>query len=185
MGRRIHVLGASGTGTSTLARALATQLDSQSFDTDDFFWYPSDPPFTDERPVSDRLRLMQELFLPRGDWILAGSVLGWGAPIVPRLSHVVFLTLDPAARLARLAAREAARYGTKIAPGGSRREASEAFLAWAAGYDDDAFPGRSRRKHEAWLKELSCPVIRLDAAPQPAELARLAAAALDRAASGA
>ena len=77
MARRIHITGASGTGTSTLARVLAGRLETQAFDTDDFFWRPTDPPFQARRPVADRLALMQDVFLPRADWVLAGSFSGW------------------------------------------------------------------------------------------------------------
>ena len=109
MARRIHVMGASGSGTSTLARGLANAFDSQAFDTDDFYWKPTDPPFTEKRPVAERIALMQEVFLPRRDWILSGSFTSWGTPILPRLTHVVFLALPGAKRLARLRKRERLR----------------------------------------------------------------------------
>lgn len=178
MARRIHITGASGTGTSTLARALATALDTQAFDTDDFYWRPSDPPFLEKRPPAERLALMEEVFLPRRDWVLSGSFTGWGDPVIGRLTHVIFLTLAPGPRLARLRARERRRLG---AGRDALPEAARGFLDWAMGYDDPAFPGRSRRGHEAWLARLGCPVLRLDAAPPPEALAAEALAALDRA----
>lgn len=163
MGRRVHILGASGSGTSTLGRALADRLGSQAFDTDDFFWLPTDPPFTHKRRVSERVDLMQSLFLPRADWILSGSCVGWGDTLVPRFTHVVFLTLPAGMRLARLRRRERRRYGNEIDPGGRHAEAFRSFLDWAMSYDDPAFVGRSRGMHEAWLNDLDCPVIRLEA----------------------
>ncbi len=177
MPRRIHILGASGTGTSTLARGLATALHSQVFDTDDFFWRPTDPPFTDKRPAEERVQLMQELFLPRADWILSGSATGWGDALIPFFTHVIYLTTAAPARLARLRQREQQRYGAQIQPGGAREAAHHGFLDWAMGYDNDGFTGRSRRRHEAWMLSLPCPVIRLDA-DQAAEavLARALAA---------
>ena len=45
----IHVMGASGSGTTSLGRALADRLDIAHLDTDDFFWLPTDPPFTTPR----------------------------------------------------------------------------------------------------------------------------------------
>src|SRR5678809_1323103 len=42
---RIHILGASGSGT-TLGRALAEHLQGSHFDTDDYSWLPTDPPHT-------------------------------------------------------------------------------------------------------------------------------------------
>lgn len=182
--RRVHVLGASGTGTSTLARALASRMASQAFDTDDFYWHPSDPPFRHRRPPAERLRLMEEVFLPRRDWVLSGSLAGWGDPVIARLTHVIYLTLAPGPRLARLRARERQRLGDTLAEGAAA-ERFRGFLDWAMGYDDPAFPGRSRHMHEGWLAALSCPVIRLDAAPGEAELARAALAELDRAGTGA
>lgn len=162
-GRRIHVLGASGAGTSTLGRALATALSSQAFDTDDFYWLPTEPPFTDKRSPRKRLELMQAMFLPRNDWVLSGSFCGWGDPVIPRLTHVVFATLPPAQRLARLRARERRRYGAEaIGPGGAREGAYRSFLDWAMQYDDPHFTGRSRRMHQLWLEEMPCPVLHLE-----------------------
>ncbi|MGC9371273.1 MAG: adenylate kinase [Paracoccaceae bacterium] len=184
-GHRLHILGASGTGCSTLARALADHLGSQAFDVDDFYWRPSDPPFADKRPIRERLALMEEMFLPRSDWILSGSCIGWGDAIVPRLTHVIFLTMPAGMRLARLRRRERRRFGKAIEPGGHRAEAFRSFLDWAMSYDDPVFTGRSRHLHEAWLAGLDCPVIRLDAAEPPDRLTAQALAALDPAPAGA
>lgn len=118
MALRIHILGASGAGTSTLARNLANRLGTQAFDSDDFYWVPTEPPFVEARPPDERVALMQAVFLPRSDWILAGQFLSWGREIVPRLTHVIFLTVETELRLARLADREKRRYGDQIAPGG-------------------------------------------------------------------
>ena len=160
---RIHITGASGTGTSTLARGLASALGSQSFDTDDFYWQPSDPPFLEQRPVADRLALMEALFLPRSDWVVSGALQSWGAPVMARVTHVVFLSAPSAVRLARLRQRERKRFGDLIEPGGTRAAAHRGFLDWAMRYDEPDCDGRSRATHEAWLATLEQPVIRLDA----------------------
>jgi hypothetical protein len=41
---RIHILGAAGSGTPTLGRTLAERLQYPHFDTDAYFWVPTDPP---------------------------------------------------------------------------------------------------------------------------------------------
>jgi hypothetical protein len=46
-------------------------------------------------------------------------------------------------------------------PGGDRYASSQAFLAWAAAYDEGDTSIRSRRLHEQWLSTLPCPVVRL------------------------
>ena len=119
---RLRVFGASGAGTSTLGRALAERLGIAHLDTDDFFWLPTDPPFTAVRPREERLaRLSTVLGRASDGWALSGSLAGWGDPLIPRFGLAVFLTLDPELRLARLRERERRRYGAAIEPGGARR----------------------------------------------------------------
>ncbi len=151
-------MGASGSGTTTLARALADHWAVPHADADDYFWVPSDPPYVEKRPEADRLALMQSVFAPREAWVLSGSLLGWGEAIVARCDAVVFLTLEAEERLRRLHARERIRRDS----GGVDEAAWEAFLEWASGYDDPDFEGRSRVAHEDWLAGLNQPVLRLD-----------------------
>jgi hypothetical protein len=95
--------------------------------------------------------------------VLSGSLCGWGDPFIPRFELVVFCAVPSEVRLARLRARERERYGDEaIAPGGRLRAKSDAFIAWAASYDDGPAVERSRRMHEAWLTALPCPVLRLE-----------------------
>jgi len=67
-------MGASGSGTTTLARALADHWSVPHADADDYFWLPSDPPYVEKRPESDRLALMRSVFVPREAWVLSGSM---------------------------------------------------------------------------------------------------------------
>ena len=159
-------MGASGTGTTTLARAMADHWSVPHADADDYFWIPSDPPYVEKRPEAERVALMERLFLPRESWVLSGSMLGWGDDVVARCDAVVFLTLDPAERLRRLEAREHARHGRQAV----HEAAFAEFLEWARGYDDPVFEGRSRASHETWLATLDCPVLRLDSASPRAVL---------------
>ena len=161
--RRIHITGASGTGVTSLGRALADALAITHHDTDDYFWRPTNPPYREMREVADRLRLMREVFLDRSDWILSGSLDGWGDPIIPHLDFVIFLYVSTPIRLQRLRAREARRLGADaIAPGGSMHQQAEEFIAWASHYDDGTREGRNLARHQAWLATLPCRVLRLD-----------------------
>jgi adenylate kinase family enzyme len=169
--RRIHILGASGSGVSTLGRALAQTLALPHHDTDDYFWLPTTPPFQTPRAVAERLRLMQEVFLPRADWILSGSVTGWGDALIPLFDLVVFMQAPRELRLSRLRAREAAHFGADAtAPGGWRHDETEAFVEWASHYEDGTREGRNLAKHEAWLAKLPCPITRLDGSRPTGEL---------------
>ncbi|MGH6641377.1 MAG: hypothetical protein ACRED3_01645, partial [Bradyrhizobium sp.] len=88
---RIHITGASGSGVTSLGRALADSLAMPHHDTDDYFWRPTIPPYRETREADERLKLMRKIFLPRADWMLSGSLNGWGNPLIPDFDLVVFL----------------------------------------------------------------------------------------------
>jgi adenylate kinase family enzyme len=160
---RIHVMGASGAGATSLGRALADALAIPHHDTDDYFWQPTVPPYQNKREPAERLRLMQQVFLPRADWVLSGSLDGWGDAIVSQFDLVVFLSTSMELRLQRLRAREATHFGADaVAPGGGRHRETEQFVEWASRYDAGDREGRSLAKHQAWLAALPCPILRLD-----------------------
>ena len=158
---RIHVTGASGTGASTLGRALADALGVAFVDTDDIYWMPPSPRFTTKRSAPDRLRQLVTAQGP-GGWIVAGSLSGWGDRAIADADLIVFLTVPTAQRLARLRRRERAEHGERILPGGDMARIHSEFINWAAQYDDPHFSGRSRVMHEAWLIEQTAPVLRLE-----------------------
>ncbi len=174
---RIHVLGASGSGATTLGAALAARLDVPHEDSDDYYWVATDPPFTQMRPPEARVALLLPKLRAAPGWVHSGAAIGWGGPIWPLYDLVVFLTLDNATRLARLRVRETARFGARIAPGGDMHEGSTAFLDWAALYETAGMETRSRMQQEHWLATRTCPVLRLDsAAPVAGLVARVIAA---------
>lgn len=160
---RIHILGASGSGTTTLGRALSAATGWPHEDSDTYFWVPTDPPFTTPRPPERRLDALLPRLSATADWIFTGSAISWAKPLEPLYELVVYLHLDPALRMARLHARESARYGARILPGGDMAQGSQEFIAWAAAYDTAGPEQRSRVLHAAWLAARACPVLRLDA----------------------
>ncbi|MBL6455208.1 hypothetical protein JMJ55_07730 [Belnapia sp. T6] len=165
---RLHILGASGSGTTTLGMAVARRLGCPFHDADTTFWLPTDPPFTAIRPMPERLERLRRALAASEDWVLSGAVTGWGDALIPEFSLVVFLSLDPARRMERLKRREAARHGARIEPGGDLAAVHASFMAWATAYDTAGLGQRSRVQQESWLADLPCPVLRLDS-DQPLE----------------
>lgn len=161
---RIHIVGASGSGTTTLGLALADRLGQPHVDADSLFWLPTDPPFTTRRPKDDRQALLHRLLPVAGQWVFSGSAVQWATPIEPFYDLVVFLRLDPAVRLERLRRREAARYGKRLEADGDMAAASAEFLKWAEAYDVAGVEQRSLMLHENWLATLKVPLLRLDSA---------------------
>ncbi len=163
---KLHITGASGTGVSSLGARLAARLGVPWLDTDEFYWHPTNPPFTSKRSVAERRALMQAA-MGSGGWVISGALESWGTPLIEQADLVIFLTLDARERLARLTRRERERFGARIDPGGDMAAIHADFLNWAAQYDAPGFFGRSRMRHEVWLAELDLPILHLDASAKP------------------
>jgi adenylate kinase family enzyme len=161
--KRVHIFGASGTGTSTLARALAGSLGCRHFDTDNYYWLQTDPPFKTARECTERQELLRRDLNKNDSWVLSGSLCGWGDFAIPLFDLVVFLWLPPEVRLQRLKKREIERYGPDIeSPDNPGYQGHAKFLAWATAYDTGGLDMRSRARHEEWITTLRCPVIRIE-----------------------
>lgn len=168
---RIHILGASGSGTTTLGGALGALLEIPHMDSDAFYWLPTDPPFQRPRPLAERRALLLDQLKPNASWILSGSAMQWAEPLEPLYDLIIYLRLDPALRMERLRKRELARYGARIGPDGDMSATSTAFLNWAAAYDTAGPEQRSRVAHEAWLASQTAPILRLDSSRPVTDLA--------------
>jgi adenylate kinase family enzyme len=158
---RIHILGAPGSGTSTLGAALAARLGVSHTDADSVYWLPTDPPFTTPRSPEAREALLQHMLPADGDWVFSGAATQCLTTREPSLDLVVFLRLDPAIRMARLLQRETSRWGPRILPGGDMAAIHAAFIARASAYDTAGSSRYSLTTHEAWLADQTNPILRL------------------------
>ena len=161
---KLHLLGAPGAGITTLGRALAIDLNFPHFDTDDYHWFTDDAlPYRRRRNPDHRRQLMTQDLDAHKSWVLSGALCGWGDVFIPRFDAVVYLWLPAEIRLARIKARELARYeAERLEPGGDLYSVYEKFCAWATAYDVDSENIRSRKQELEWLKNLPCPVLRLE-----------------------
>lgn len=159
---RIHIVGASGSGTTTLSAELSGRLGYKHLDTDNFFWEDTDPKFQEKRPVEERLKLIRNEIIEHRRWILSGSLCGWGDPLIPHFDLVIFLRIPKALRISRLLEREKERYGDNIEKGGSWHEKHLEFMEWASKYDDGDESVRSFLLHNNWLNELDCEILRIE-----------------------
>ena len=158
MGAVVHIFGASGSGTSTLGAALAARCGYRQLDTDDFFWLPTDPPFTVKRPRPERLTLLRQALAEADRTVLSGALCGWGDELIPLFTLAVRVVTPTDVRLRRLQERESRRFGERIRTGGDMYAAHLAFLDWAAAYDTGDLSMRSKAEHDAWSAALACPL---------------------------
>ncbi|MBA4100056.1 MAG: adenylate kinase [Rhodospirillum sp.] len=168
----IHITGASGSGTTSLGRALAEEMSVLHLDADDLFWLRTEPPYATPRNRDERIDLLLETARPEPSWILSGSALTWGAKVEALFDLIVFLRTDPQLRNDRLRQREMARYGARIQAGGDMVAKHKEFMDWAARYDTAGPEQRSLVAHEQWLVTQTCPVLRLDSSRPIADLVR-------------
>jgi Adenylate kinase and related kinases len=159
---KIHILGASGSGTTTLGKALSNKLNIKFFDSDDYFWINTDPPFQKQREKDNRTELLKADLEKCDSWILSGSSMGWGDFIIDELDYVIYIYLDPSIRIERLKQREIERYGNRINQGNDLYETHIAFIEWAKKYDFGGLEIRSKESHKVWMQKIKCPIIRIN-----------------------
>ena len=156
---KIHILGAAGSGTSTLGASLSKVLPHTHLDSDDYFWLTK---FTEQRQVPERRKMLEKDLSHFEKLILSGAVCGWGDNFKSYFDLVIFLWIPQDIRLARLQRREFQRYGNNVLVGGSKYDQSKTFLEWASLYDNAGIKVRSKTLHEQWMAELSCPILRIE-----------------------
>lgn len=161
--KRIHIFGASGTGTTCLGKALAEAVGCQHYDTDKYLWIQTKPPFQRIRERAERQEILRKEIEQNDSWILSGSLCGWGDFAIPMFDLVVFLWLPSDVRMQRLKKREIKRYGTDFKDcNDPRHQGCKDFLEWAAAYDTGGLDMRNKSSHEEWITTLPCPVVRIE-----------------------
>lgn len=160
----VHIFGASGAGTSALGQGLSRLYGYTQLDTDDYFWMPTDPKFTQKREPAERQKMMDADITKYQKCVITGSLCGWGDMFISRFDLAVYIIAPKDLRLSRLKKREYERFGSRILPGGDMYADHIQFIEWAGNYDNGGLEMRSRAMHDAWLKQLPCPVITVDGA---------------------
>ena len=73
---KIHIIGGSGTGKSTLARQLSEKYGGLHVDLDDLFWDNTADRYDVKMPEDKRAQLLNEV-LEKSDWITEGVYYSW------------------------------------------------------------------------------------------------------------
>lgn len=166
MKKIIHIFGASGSGTTTLARAICETYRYSHLETDNYFWIPTDPPYKTMRTHDERQNLMKIDIDKNERCVISGSLCGrgdsWGDIFIPLLDLAIFIDTPTDIRINRLEEREYRRWGERILPGGNMYEDHISFIEWAKTYDVAGLDQRSRTLHMQWIKKLPCPTVTVD-----------------------
>jgi adenylate kinase family enzyme len=87
---KVHVIGPSGAGKTTLARELGTRLGLPV--------YPLDPiAFTDTRwtirPLTEKMKAVRDILQQPG-WIVEGGHVGWTEPLLDAADVIIWLEIS-------------------------------------------------------------------------------------------
>ena len=158
---KIQVIGAAGTGKSTLCKYISEKTGVYWIDTDKYLWKDSD--FTENYPVEERLRMYNYDISNHQDYVVSGSIHSWHAKGFNDRELLVLLMLDEEIRMKRLYNREFSRFGERMLPGGDHYQLTCEFLDWCRTYltaDENAL--NSLACHALRLSEASCKTLILD-----------------------
>lgn len=166
----IHVFGAAGSGTTTIARAIHNRFGHVHLDTDNYFWVPTDPPYIIKRSPLERQQLLKVDIAKHERCVISGSLCGrgdcWGDIFIPLFDLAIFVDAPTDVRIKRIQEREYEEFGDRILPGGDMYENHSDFISWARSYDTGGINQRSRALHLKWMENLTCPILMVDGTKQ-------------------
>lgn len=158
----IHIYGASGSGVTTLGKRFEKELGFKLLDIDDYFWQPTNPPYTTTRPCEERIKLLNKDMQDAENVVMSGSFTEWGDVFIPSLTLALRVITDQQIRIERLKQRERMHFGSRIDENGDMYKAHLEFLEWAKSYDTADTSIRSKAKHDEWQKLLTCKIIEVN-----------------------
>ena len=170
----IAIFGLNGGGKSTLAHALAKQIDFFEMDVEDYYFpeqresrkwalensnainaeHLEDLPFSNPRTKSEVQDAIMEDIKKHPKFILAGVTMNWCDEILSSIDIAFWIQTPLEERLKRIQAREEKRFGSRVLEGGDMYEQQREFRKVVA--------NRDRKIVEECAKKFKCPVIVLD-----------------------
>ena len=132
---RVLISGGPGSGCTSTAAKISERTGIPVFDSDAFFHKPTDPPFQEQYSREERRAMVSATLAQAPHWLLSGSIATWGVDFT-RATHGVFLNVPALVRVQRLLERQRSQFGDRIDPGGDMHSEHEAFIEWAAAYEE-------------------------------------------------
>ena len=177
---KIHLLGPSCSGTSTLGKLIADKYNIPWIDSDSIFWIKTNPPFTTKRDKNERTKMLKDYFNKNDSLVLSGSALEWGDFIKDHLDLIILKYVDQENRIKRLMAREIERYGNRIDPGNDMYEIHKEFIEWNKKYETGGMEMRSRKSELTWISDAKCKILKLENNDLPEEELKIASMEIDK-----
>ena len=133
---KIHLIGGSGSGKSTIARHLVARFNIPTLDLDDIFWDQKSPTFGIKAPAENRDAVLTA-FVQKDDWVVEGIYYRWVLPSFRRADAILVLVPPLWVRQSRIFRRFVRRkVGIESGKNESARDLWQ-LLKWNRGYDGD------------------------------------------------
>ena len=97
---RVLISGGPGSGCTSTAKILGEKLGTLVFDSDTFFFKPTNPPYQEQYSPEERGQLLSAALRQSEDWIISGSIATWELDL-PIIDFGVFLDTPKVERLRR------------------------------------------------------------------------------------
>jgi shikimate kinase len=159
---KIHLLGPTGSGTSTLGKMIADYYGIPWFDTDEISWAKTDPPFTEMKRRDQRVKILKEIFENNNSLVLSGAAISWGNFIGNHLDIVIYKYVEQEIRIKRLYERAKNRHGDRILPGNDMYEIHQKLIDYTKQYETGGMEVRSKKNQLTWLNTLQCKIVYLE-----------------------
>lgn len=159
---KIQLIGASGTGKSTLGHYIAEKEHIKWIDTDRYIW--KDETFSENYPIDQRLKMYDSDREKFDRFVVSGSVFAWNPTGFTDRDLLVFLTLDDEQRFQRLIKREIQRTGESSLWLDEHGLQTNDFLDWCKTYYTAKDPSNigTLAEHNYQITHSKCPVLKLD-----------------------
>lgn len=170
----IAIFGLNGGGKSTLAHALAKQIDYFEMDVEDYYFPEQresrkgaldnadvieteqlgELPFSNPRTKSEVQDAILEDIKKHPKFILSGVTMNWCEEILSHIDIAFWIQTPLKERLKRIQSREEKRFGSRVLEGGDMYEQQREFRK--------VVENRDIKTVEECAKKFTCPVITLD-----------------------
>ena len=150
----ILIFGPNGSGKTTLGRELANMLNIKHMDIEDYYFMPSEIPYSVTRPREEYIELMIDDIKKHRQFVLSAVTGDFGDDISKYYKLAVYISAPREERLKRVEKRAYDKHGERVAKGGDMYEQQIKF--------NDFVAARSIEPIEQWSKTLCCPIIQID-----------------------
>lgn len=159
---KIQIIGAAGTGKSTLGEYIAEKEQIKWIDTDSYIW--KDNQFAESYATDERLTMYQNDRTTFKDFVASGSVFAWNPDGFMDRDLLVFLYLDEELHFERLQKRELDRGGASALILDKQGNPTNDFLEWCKTYHTAKKTSDigTYAEHSYQLKHSSSPVLKLN-----------------------